>query len=288
MILTEADLDIEQLAENLNAFQKFLNELPEKALRFGLRVLFAAILFFVGVKIIKLIRKILKRSLQRASVETGVIQFLDGLIKACLYGLLVLIIAGNFGFDATSVVALVGSAGVTIGLAFQGSLSNLAGGMLILLLKPFRVGDYIIESGHGSEGTVKEIGIFYTKLATIDNKIVVLPNGTLANSSITNATDSPIRRVDITVGISYDANIKQAKNVLKAVIDKDSDVLHEEPVTLYVDSLADSAVVIGTRCYCANQKYWDVRWRLLENMKNALDEANIEIPYQQLSVHMKS
>ena len=287
MLLTETELDIEQLTKDLNAFQKFVNELPEKALRFGFKVLIAAIIFFIGSRIIRLIRKIVKKSLIRASVETGVIQFLDGLIKACLYGILALAIAGNFGFDATSIVALVGSAGVAIGLALQGSLSNLAGGVLILLLKPFRVGDFITESGHGTEGTVKEIGIFYTKLSTIDNKIVVLPNGNLANSSITNASDYPTRRVDITVGISYDADIKQAKEVLRTVVDSDSDVLHDEPITIYVDSLGDSAVVLGMRCYCENQKYWEVRWRLLERVKTALDEANIEIPYQQLSVHMK-
>ena len=168
MLLNEMELDIDQITENLNAFEKFLDTLPEKVLGLGVRVLFAAILFFVGSKLIKLTRRITKRSLQRANVETGVIQFLDGLIKASLYGILVLIIAGNFGFDATSVIALVGSAGVTIGLALQGCLSNLAGGVLILLLKPFRVGDFITESGLGTEGTVKEIGIIYTKLMTTD------------------------------------------------------------------------------------------------------------------------
>lgn len=287
MLLTEMELDIAQITKELNAFEKFLDTLPEKALRFGIKVLIAALLFFVGSKAISFIRKITKKSLQRANVEIGVIQFLDGLIKAVLYGVLVLIIAGNFGFDATSVVALIGSAGVTIGLALQGSLSNLAGGVLILLLKPFRVGDFIIESGHGTEGTVKEIGIFYTKLATTDGKIVVLPNGNLANSSITNATDSPIRRIDITVGISYDADIKKAKEVLQVLMDNDKDVLHSEPASVFVDSLADSAVVLGMRCYCENPNYWNVRWRLLENAKNALDEADIEIPYQQLSIHMK-
>lgn len=221
-------------------------------------------------------------------METGIIQFLDGLIKACLYGLLVLVIAGNFGFDATSVVALVGSAGVTVGLAMQGSLSNLAGGVLILLLKPFRVGDFIMESGHGTEGTVKEIGIFYTKLTTTDGKVVVLPNGNLANSPITNATDSPIRRIDLAVGISYDADIREAKEVLHSVMDSDADVLHSEPVLVYVGALADSAVELGMRCYCENPVYWDARWRLLENAKNALDDAGIEIPYQQVSLHMRT
>ena len=201
MLLNEMELDMDQIAENLNAFEKFLDTLPEKALGLGVRVLFAAVLFLVGSKLIKFIRRITKKSLQRANVETGIIQFLDGLIKACLYGLLVLMIAGNFGFDATSVVALVGSAGVTVGLALQGSLSNLAGGVLILLLKPFRVGDFIMESGHGTEGTVKEIGIFYTKLTTTDGKVVVLPNGGLANSSITNATAVPSRLL-MTVGVN--------------------------------------------------------------------------------------
>lgn len=287
MLLTEMELDIEQITKDLNAFEKFLDTLPEKALGLGVRVLIAALLFFVGSKAIKFIRKITRKSLRRASVETGIIQFLDGLIKACLYGVLVLIIAGNFGFDATSVVALLGSAGVTVGLALQGSLSNLAGGVLILLLKPFRVGDFIIESGHGTEGTVKEIGIFYTKLTTTDGKIVVLPNGNLANSSITNATDAPVRRVDIAVGISYDADIKEAKAVLQKVMDSDTDVLHNEPALVFVSDLADSAVMLGMRCYCENPLYWDVRWRLLENAKNALDNADIEIPYQQISVHMK-
>ncbi len=287
MLLNEMELDIDQITENLNAFEKFLDTLPEKVLGLGVRVLFAAILFFVGSKLIKLTRRITKRSLQRANVETGVIQFLDGLIKASLYGILVLIIAGNFGFDATSVIALVGSAGVTIGLALQGCLSNLAGGVLILLLKPFRVGDFITESGLGTEGTVKEIGIIYTKLMTTDGKVVVLPNGSLANSSITNATDTPVRRVDLIIGISYDADIKSAKETLQKVMDNDVDILHNEPKIVYVNALADSAVELGMRCFCENPKYWEVRWRLLESVKNALDDADIEIPYQQLSIHME-
>lgn len=287
MLLNEMELNIDQITENLNAFEKFLDTLPEKALGLGVRVVFTAILFLVGSKLIKLIRRITKRSLQKANVETGVIQFLDGLIKASLYGILALMVAGNFGFDATSVVALVGSAGVTIGLALQGCLSNLAGGVLILLLKPFRVGDFITESGLGTEGTVKEIGIIYTKLMTTDGKVVVLPNGNLANSSITNATDTPIRRVDLIIGISYDADIRSAKEVLQKVMDNDLDVLHNEPKLVYVNALADSAVELGMRCFCENPKYWDVRWRLLENVKNALDAADIEIPYQQLSVHME-
>lgn len=287
LITTDMEIDIEQISKELSALEKFMDTLPEKALGLGVRVVVAAILFFVGSKLIKLVRRITKKSLQRANVETGVIQFLDGLIKVGLYGLLILLIAGNFGFDATGVVALVGSAGVTIGLALQGSLSNLAGGVLILMLKPFKVGDFIMESAHGTEGTVREIGIFYTRLETVDGKIVVLPNGSLANNSITNASFAPIRRVDLKVGIAYDADLIKAKAVLGEVMEQDADVLHGEPALVFVDELADSAVVLGIRCFCENAKYWDVRWRLLENVKFALDAAKIEIPFPQVDLHVK-
>ncbi len=287
LITTDMEIDIEQISRDLNALEKFVDTLPEKALGLGIRVVIAAVLFFAGSKLIKLVRRITRKSLQRASAETGVIQFLDGLIKVGLYGLLILVIAGNFGFDATGVVALVGSAGVTVGLALQGSLSNLAGGVLILMLKPFKVGDFIMESAHGTEGTVKEIGIFYTRLETVDGKIVVLPNGSLANNSITNASFAPIRRVDLKVGIAYDADLKKAKAVLGEVMEQDLDVLHEEPALVFVDDLADSAVVLGMRCFCENAKYWDVRWRLLENAKLALDSAKIEIPFLQVDLHVK-
>ncbi len=288
LLTTDMEIDIEQISRDLNALEKFMDTLPEKALGLGVRVLIAAVLFFVGSKLIKLIRRITKKSLQKASAETGVIQFLDGLIKVGLYGLLILIIAGNFGFDATGVVALVGSAGVTIGLALQGSLSNLAGGVLILMLKPFKVGDFIMESAHGTEGTVKEIGIFYTRLETVDGKFVVLPNGSLANNSITNASFAPIRRVDLKIGIAYDADLKKAKAVLGEVMDQDADVLHEEPTFVFVDELANSAVILGIRCFCENAKYWDVRWRLLENAKLSLDAAQIEIPFTQVDLHIKA
>ncbi len=279
--------NIEDLSENISAFQKFINTLPEKALGLGVRVLIAAILYFVGAKLIKFIRKITRKSLEHANVETGVIQFLDGLLKILLFIVLILIIAGNFGFDATSIIAILGSAGVAIGLALQGSLSNLAGGVLILLLKPFRVGDYIKEDGGANEGTVKEIGIFYTKLCTTDGKTVVLPNGALANNSLTNSTDVNMRRIDLQISISYNADIKKAKEILMGLVNDDKDVIDKDKSSVFVDSLGASEVVLGLRCYCSKEKYWDIRWRLLENVKYALDEAGIEIPYQQVDVHMR-
>ena len=273
-IMTQEEL--QDLNKSMNALEKFISELPEKALSLGVRVLFAALILVIGYKLIKFIRKVVKKSLTRASVELGVIQFLDGLLKIALNIILVLIVASNFGFDATSVVALMGSAGVTVGLALQGSLSNLAGGILILLLKPFRVGDYIIEDSNGNQGTVKEIGIFYTKLQTGDNKVVILPNGTLANNSITNFSEAHLRRVDM----------KKAKEILQRILDTDKDVKQDDTKKVFVDSLGASEVVLGLRAYCENSKYWDVKWRLLETIKLTFDAEGIEIPYQQLDVHI--
>lgn len=278
--------ELRELNESMNALEIFIADLPEKALGLGIRVLIAVITLFIGFKIIKLIRKLLKKSLSKANAELGVIQFLDSMIKIVLNFILILAVAGNFGFDATSIVALMGSAGVAIGLALQGSLSNIAGGILILLLKPFRVGDYIIEDSNGNQGTVKEIGIFYTKLQTGDNKIVILPNGALANNSMTNFSASHLRRVDVTVGISYDADIKKAKEILWKIIDEDMDVKQDDTKRVYVDSLGASEVVLGIRVYCENAKYWELKWRLLENIKLTFDEEGIEIPYQKVDVHI--
>ncbi len=265
--------------------ENFLKELPAKALNLGLRILLTVIVFFVGTQLIKLVRKIVKKSLTRAKADVGVVQFLDSLIKAVLYVVLVFMIAANFGVDAASIVALLGSVGVAIGLALQGSLSNLAGGVLILLLKPFRVGDYIKEDNKGNEGTVTEIQLFYTKLKTVDNRIVVLPNGTLANTSMTNVTEASTRRVDITVGISYDADIKKAKELLLDMLHKDEGTLKDQDMVVYVDALADSSVNLGLRCWVKKEDFWDVKWRLTENTKYILDEAGISIPYPQLDVH---
>lgn len=283
-MLTE-NQDIEQLEKNLNAFQKYLDTLPEKALSLGIRVLIAAIVFFIGVKLIKVIRKIVKKSLTKANAETGVIQFMDGIVKAVLYIVLVLMIAGNFGFDATSIVALLGSAGVTIGLALQGSLSNLAGGVLLLVLKPFHVGDYIIDAS-GNEGTVKEISIFYTKLLTSDQKVVILPNGALANGSIVNVSESEYRKLDLRFGISYDADIKEAKQILERLINENEAIDKTQTVQIFVDALAASEVTLGIRCFCKNSMFLATKWKMTEDVKYAFDEAGIEIPYQQVTVHV--
>ncbi|MCM1261193.1 MAG: mechanosensitive ion channel [Butyrivibrio sp.] len=280
--------EIETIAEegiDVGLLQSFLQELPDKALRFGIRVLLALIVFLVGLQLIKLVRRILKKSMKRGNADVGVVQFLDSFVKITLYIILVFVIASGFGLDAASVVALLGSAGVAIGLAIQGSLSNFAGGVLILLMKPFKVGDYIV-AGNGNEGTVTEIQIFYTKLTTVDNRVIVIPNGTLSNSSLINASAMPQRRIDISVGISYQADICQAREALLKVLDSDDKVLQEQEKLVFVNSLGESAVELGIRCHVASEDFWETKWRLTENIKYALDEAGILIPYNQLDVHL--
>ncbi len=289
MGMGEQAAGLEQIAQeeiDVGLIQTYVQQLPDKALRFGIRVLLALVVFFIGVQVIKLVRGIVRRSLKRGNADIGVSQFLDSFIKTVLYILLLFMIASGFGLDATSVVALLGSAGVAIGLAIQGSLSNFAGGVLILLLKPFRVDDYIKVDNDGHEGTVKEIQLFYTKLSTPNNHVVIIPNGTLSNSSILNMSTLTERRMDILVGISYDADIRQAREVIMKVLEEDESVLATKDRRVFVDTLADSGVNLNVRCWADNETYWECKWRITEKIKYALDEAGISIPYPQLDVHI--
>ncbi len=256
-------------------------------LNFGFQILLAVVVYAVGARIIKLVRSMVRRWMERADADIGVKQFIDSLVKYFLYFILVVIILTFFGVTTASVVAVLGSAGLALGLAVQGTLSNFAGGVLILLLKPFHVGDYIIEDTHGNEGTVTEITIFYTKLSTGDNKIIVIPNGSLANSSLTNVTHSKKRRMDLEVGISYDSDLKKAKDILYRLADEERDRLKSEEILVFVSELAASEVKIGLRFWVKTEDYWNVRWRLLESIKLSLDETEIEIPYQKLDVQVK-
>jgi len=274
-------------AVNAGVVSDLLSKVLDGALDIGMRILLAILTFLIGAQIIKLVRKVVKKVLTKAEAEVGVVQFLDSFLKVALYVVLGFMIAAGFGVDAASIVALLGSAGVAVGLALQGSLSNLAGGVLILILKPFRVGDYIKEDAAGNEGTVSEIQMFYTKLMTPDNRTVVLPNGTLANTSLTNVTHADKRRVDIQVGVAYDADIKKTKEVLMSVLNGENAALTDMDKTVFVDNLGNSAVVMGLRCWVKKEDYWDVKWRLTENVKYALDDAGISIPFPQMDVHVK-
>lgn len=277
----------QEAVKQVNQLTQYVQDSIPGLITFGLKVLAALVAFFIGRLVIRWIRKIVRRSFERSGADKGVEQFVDSLLKYGLYALLVFSLISSLGFDTTSVAAVLASGGVAIGLALQGSLSNFAGGVLILLLKPFVVGDYIIEDSNGKEGTVKEIQIFYTKLSTIDNKTIVIPNGMLTNNSITNATAKDERQLDLRVSISYDADIRQAKSVIENLLIKDECIIKNEQINVFVHELADNAVVLGIRAWVKNEEYWTTRWRLLEEIKILLDENGIEIPYPQMAVHMK-
>ena len=288
---TDVQESVEQVTseatQEVNQFvQLFEDHIPD-IVAFGIRALLALVIFFIGSKIIKWIRKVVRKSFERTNADAGVRQFVDSMLKYGLYALLIFSIATRFGVESSSVAALIASAGVAIGLALQGSLSNFAGGILILLLKPFAVGDYIIVTQEGIEGTVKEIQIFYTKLATVDNQTVVVPNSILTNNSLTNVTARPERKLNLKVGISYDADLKKAKSLIEDMLFHDPSVIQDEEIRVFVDALGDSAVVIGLRAWVKTEEYWATRWRLMEEIKLTFDKEGIVIPYNQLTVHVR-
>lgn len=265
--------------------EQFLSQLPEKAFHLGLRVLLAALAFGIGVQLIRLIRSILKRALTKSHIDNSAVHFIDSFVKFSMYFVLILMIASGLGADAASILALLGSASVAVGLAVQGSLSNLAGGVLLLVLRPFAAGDYI-KDGQGNEGTVEAVDIFYTQLITPDNRMIVLPNGTLANGAITNFTLRGERRFDIPVAVSYEADLRKAKEVIERILREDGSVLKEREITVFVDSLGDHGVNLNARGWTLTADFWPAKWRMTEQIKYALDEAEISIPYWQMDVHV--
>ena len=265
----------------------YVEELFPKLLDLGLSVIGAVLIYLIGGKIVKLVRKLLHRSMNRHHVDDGVIQFLDAVVKMAGYFILILLILGLFGITTASVVAVLGSAGLTLGLALQGSLANFAGGVLILILKPFVVGDEIIEDSHKNRGFVEEISVFYTTIRNDDGMEIVIPNGTLANNSIVNLSKSGKRRVDITVPVSYESDLSQVKTVLEAIIAAEPRRLQSECNNVVVGELAESSMNLRMRIWVAPADYWAVRFDTIERVKALMDEKKIDIPFNQLDVHLE-
>lgn len=293
MLLTQDPSIITEGLENLqkvdkNVIHDYLEDFIPDILNFAVQVLLAIMLYLVGKRMISFVRRVLSRSLERKDVDIGVRQFLDSVSKYCLYAILWLMVLTLFGITTASVVALLGSAGLTLGLALQGSLANFAGGVLILLLGPFHVGDYIISGETGHEGTVKEISTFYTRILTADNQTVMIPNGKLADGAIVNVTGQQTRRVDIIVGIAYDADLKKAKKLLADLVELEERALEDQPVQIFVSDLADSSVELGCRFWVKSEDYWQVKWDMLEAVKLTFDENQIEIPFQQIDVNINN
>lgn len=287
IIQESAESSVNEVQAEVSGFMQYLQDHIPDMVSFGIRVAVALLIFIIGRFIIQLIRKSVKHSIERSSVDTGVAQFTDSLLKFGMYVLLIMIVAGNLGIEVSSITALFAAAGVGISLALQGTLSNLAGGVQILFLKPFVVGDYIIEDTNKNEGTVKEIKVFYTKLSTLDNKTIVIPNGILTGNSLTNVTAKAERQLDLKVGISYQSDLKKAKETLEKLIQENPNIIKEEEWKVFVDSLGDSAVILGMRAWVKTDEYWPTRWKILEDIKLQFDAEGIEIPYNQMTVHLE-
>lgn len=256
------------------------------ALPLAFKVIVALIIYFVGMKLVKACMSLTKKAMEKARVDVGVESFLLSALRIILYIALFLVIIGYFGFQVTSLAALVASAGVTVGLALQGSLSNLAGGVLILVLKPFKIGDYII--AQGLEGTVTDIEIFYTKLSTGDNKKIVIPNGALSNGNIVNVSHQEFRRLDLVFGVSYDSNVKVVKELLTDIANKHELVDHEKDMNVYINEFAASSIDFGFRVWTRSENYWTLKCELMEQVKEAFDANGIEIPFNQLDVNVNN
>ncbi len=265
-------------------YQNIIDKAYELILIYGPKILLAIIVLVVGLWIINRFTRATRRLMEAREVNVSLIGFVSSLTNIGLKVLLLVSVAGMIGIQTTSFIAILGAAGLAIGLALQGTLANFAGGVMILIFKPYKVGDLIQAQGH--LGVVKEVHIFVTVLLSPDNKTIIIPNGAISNGDITNYTTEGTIRVDLTFGIAYEANIKQAKDVLMNVLTSHPKVLKDPVPFVGVSELADSSVNLAVRPYCKPEDYWEVYFDIYEAGKVALDEAEITIPFPQMDVHL--
>ena len=267
-------------------WETILNYLIQLATTWGIKLLGAIVVLVVALKLISVIKKFIKKSSKLDKVDPGVRSFLGSFVSIALYALLVIVIAGMIGIPATSFITILASCGVAVGLALQGSLSNFAGGLMILIFKPFQVGDYIETCGES--GTVAEISVVYTVILTIDNKRITLPNGTLTNSVIKNYTAENLRRVDLNIDTSYNNDIEQVKAVITKLAEEHPLALAEPAPQIRVKAHSSSSLTYVVRVWCKTENYWALYFDLMEGIKNTFDENGIQIPYPQMDVHVKN
>ncbi len=248
------------------------------------RILLAGIILLVGIRIVRAVQGILKKTFERMNLEENVNRFLLSVINASMYAIVIFIAAEKLGVPSASIVALMGSAGVAIGLSLKESLSNVAGGILIMLTRPFILQDYIICGD--VEGSVYSIGLVYTVLITVDNRMITIPNGTVANATVINVTAQDKRQLDLEINIHYDSDLKKAKEILTEIVENHLQVIQEDGIRVFVKELGESAVILGLRGWTTKEDYWPVRWDIIENIKLRFDEEGIRIAYHQVEVHM--
>ena len=285
-----SDIDSFEDVTNLNKskLQQYGDQLLDWLADKTFDIVVALLFLFVGMKVAKLLVKIVKKTFERTNLDESVEGFLLSVIKGILYAVVFIMAISIVGVQVTTLVAILGTASLSIGLALQGSLANFAGGVLILIMKPFKVGDYIIENGKKCEGTVEAIDIFYTKLKTYDNKIIVIPNGNITANSLINVTAEASRKLDISVGVAYDSDIKLVKDTLAEIVTGSQYFDKTKEMNIFVDSFQESSIKMGIRCFVKTEDYWAAKWEITENIKVKFDENNIVIPFSQMEVTLKN
>jgi small conductance mechanosensitive channel len=269
--------------ENLDV-DKILNIISELAIKYGLRLLIAIITLFIGLWIIKIIIKAIVRTMEKKDIDITLTKFLRSLLSMLLKILLIISVISMLGVEMTSFIAILTAAVLSVGMALSGTFQNFAGGVMLVLFRPFKVGDYIEAQGY--TGTVKEIQIFNTVLTTPDNKTVIIPNGGLSTNAMTNYSNEPTRRVDFTFGIGYDDDIDKARTVIKGIINSDERILKDPKPFIAVSELADSSVNFVVRVWVNSADYGGVLFSMPENIKKAFDKEGISIPFPQTDVHL--
>ena len=267
--------------ENL---QNYWDMIIKLSVSYAPKLLLAIITLILGLWIIKRIMKVIRKLMQKSSVDASLLSFLVPLISILLKVLLLLSVISMVGIETTSFVAVLASAGFAVGMALQGSLGNFAGGVLILLFKPYKVGDYI--EAQGFAGTVKEIHIFNTVMLTVDNKRIFIPNGSISNGPITNFTAEAIRRLDLNFSIGYKDDIDKAKNIIHSIINSDNRILTEPAPLIAVGQLLENSVNLFVRIWCKTDEYWNINFDFQEKVKKEFDEKGISIPFPQRDIHV--
>lgn len=265
-------------------WKELLPELRQYVTQFGVQIISAIAILTIGIWASKSVTKLLRKILNRKNVDITLVEFSSSALKFALYLFVIIAAVSRLGIETTSLIAALGAAGLAIGLALQGSLSNVAAGIMLIIFRQIRVGQFI-ESGD-VKGTVEKVGIFNTTLITIENKVIFIPNSKLINDNIINYSEKENRMIDLVVGISYKDDIDKAKSTLQSIIDDDSDILKQPAALIAVGELADNSVKIYVRPWVVNKKAVEVRFRLIEQIKKKFDEENISIPYPQRDVYI--
>ena len=265
-----------------------LKELGSDALQFGLKVLAALAIYFIGAWVIKRIKKLLGNIFERRKTDKAIASFTMSLVSISLTILLIILTVGTLGVNTTSLAAILAAGGMAIGMALSGTVQNFAGGIMLLVFKPFKAGDFI--EAQGFSGTVSEVNIVSTKLTTTDNRVIVLPNGSLSSGTINNISQNPIRRLEWKIGVEYGSNVDQTRKVILGILNADARVLHgkdapDEP-NVKLSGLLDSSVEIQARCWVRTDDYWNLLWEVNELIYNELPKNGIDFPFPQLDVHL--